>query len=480
MILDSSPPWMSWFSKLDSHEAIRRAAHQGAVPIPDLGTLRLDEACRRLNTAWQEIFVPGDQHVAILEMMIGRASSFSNATFPTLRDFNISRGLAAPPPREANPIWCLTGLAGVSKSSLVKAFERVCQLQNGGALSCATQTQVVQPVRRISISAQQSVHGVLEMLANPNAFASSRTSTTRALTQHAREWLAAHATSTLVVDEMQFFTQSATASTKTSHLIMTLGNLQVPLIYVANYSLVNKLVLRPHEEKNRLLASPIVLLPPSAGDQSWADSVAEYLSVAPEFFRLHGPEEILELHRLTAGLYRALRELLIQAYRTASNSGRAPVTIADVRKAYGSPAYTSNRKDIEDLISLSVSRTMERERPDLVCPFVERNVGVQPMKKASKNQDPVPSADMSAAIIESSMSAAARATINAFRKSAEESASSNRSTTVVHMPKRGPVSAQSLLDGAALFRQSMRSGGSTRKKTSPQKSDSKVNDDNTN
>jgi hypothetical protein len=478
--LQSTPPWLSWFSNLNSPEAIREAAYQGAVSICDLQTLKPDEACRQLDAAWRDIFVAGDQHVAILDAMVGRAVAFSKLKYPTLRDFNIYRSSSAVPPSEVHTIWCLTGLAGVSKTSLAKAFERICQLKNGGVLTCETQRQIVRPVRRISINAQQSVQGVLEMLANPAALATLRSSTTRALTTHAREWLAASASSCLLVDEMQFFTQSATASTKTSHLVMTLASLDLPLIYTANYSLVNKLMQRPHEERNRLLANPIVLSPLSADDKCWTDSVAEYFKVAPECFRLDGPDEILELHRLTAGLFRALRELLVQSYREATNLGRTVVTIAEVRRAYRSRAFSANRKDVEDLTSLSVSRALEGQRPDLVCPFVERIAGIQPVDTSRANMADASSFDLSAAIIESSASATAQSTLKTIRESADDAALRNGPAKVLRMPRPGPVSAQSLLDGAALFRQSIRSGRSVRKKVDPVESSSKGGDENAN
>jgi hypothetical protein len=451
--LQCEPPWLSWFTKLHSDEAIRQAAYLAVRPVENLRALHLEEACRRLELAWKEIFVPGAQHIEILRSFVEHAAHFSASTCPTLKDYNRQRSAGVLAPCEVHTIRCLTGLAGVSKSSLVKAFERICALDNQGQFVSDCQRLTLRPVRRIGIGGQQSIRGVLEALANPVALVSMKRDS-KALMEHVRLWLSATATSCLIVDEMQFFTQSSAASVKTTQLIMTLASLGVPLIFVANYSLVNKLAQRPHEEKNRLLAAPNVLEPPAAQDELWFDSVKEYLRVSPECFKIETPAEFRELHMLTAGLFRALRELLLQAYREAIRQGRSVVTIIEVRLAYGSRSYSAYRKDIEDLASLAVTHRTE-QRPDLVCAFSERHVvrtagGAKPKSSTPAQVFPP---DVSAALIEGTLSIDAQATLGTLRRSSESVSANSSEAKVLRMPKRTAVSAQSLLDGASLFRQ---------------------------
>jgi ABC-type proline/glycine betaine transport system ATPase subunit len=120
-----------------------------------------------------------------------------------------------------------TGLAGVSKSSLVKAFERICRLENGQLVS-EGQRLALRPVRRIGIHGEQSVRGVLESLANPIALANMTLRNNGAL-DGAFTGVACRDDNGLVLDEIQFFTRSSTASTKTSQLIMVGGSLKIGL-----------------------------------------------------------------------------------------------------------------------------------------------------------------------------------------------------------------------------------------------------------
>lgn len=462
--LQSQPPWLSWFTALDSDEAIRQAAYLAVKPVEGLAELHLEEACRMLEQAWKEVFVPGAQHIEILRSFVKHAAHFSVSTTPTLKDYNRQRSAGALTPSEMPTIRCLTGLAGVSKSSLVKAFERICSLANRGQFITDSQRLILRPVRRIGIDGQQSIRGVLEELANPIALVSMKRDN-KTLMEHLRQWLAVTATASLIVDEMQFFTQSSTASVRTTQLVMTLASLGVPLIFVANYSLLNKLVQRPQEEKNRLLASPCIVRPPAAADELWFESVREYLKVAPDCFNIKTSAEFEELHMLTAGLFRALRELLLQAYRETILHGRSVVTITEVRLAYGSSVFSAYRKDIEDLAVLGVTPNFDR-RPDLVCAFTERYVETTATDKKPKSstRSAILPSDISAALIEGTVSINAQATLRMLRRSSESVVANSSEAKVLQMPKRAAVSAQSLLDGASLFRQVTRERRSGSKK----------------
>jgi len=280
------------------------------------------------------------------------------------------------------------------------------------------------------------------------------------LMEHVGDWLMATATSTLVVDEMQFFTQSNSASTKTSQLIMTLAHLGPPLVYVANFSLITKLMLRPQEEKDRLLAAPMVLAPPLAHDPWWIAAIGEYLSVAPATFKFDAVTHALELHRYTAGLFRALRQLLLQAYREARVLGRHDVTMEDIRRAYRSRTYSSHRRDVEDLASLAVSSLMEGKRPDLVCPFAELRTAMRAAANSSPQQLPKPVLsvlDAPAAMIESTISAGAKTTLRDLRRVANLPPDERITAKVTRLPKRPPVTAQSLLQGAQVLRDVLKS-----------------------
>lgn len=481
----SKHEWLYWFNRLDTDEAIWRATYMPVAPVTELQSMGVEEACRRLEHAWKEIFLPGPQHIHILRNFLDQAVYFSSCAYPTIKDYFRQRSGYRRDPLSVPPIQCLTGLAGVSKSSLMKAFARMCQLDNGGKFVTEGHQLILLPVRRLGIDAQPSVQGVLKELSNPIALGGKSMSNLNGLMTHVRDWFSATATCTLVADEMQFFTQSSTASTKSSQLIMTLANLGTPLIFVANYSLVNKLIQRPQEEKDRLLASPIVLLPPQANDSWWVDVIKEYLAVSSECFRLDAFSHAQELHRLTAGLFRALRNLLLQAYREALRLGKSFVTMDEVRLAYRSRTFSIHRKDIEDLTSLSISNLMEKTRPDLTCAFSEliKSPTSRPVTKIVSDGSALhllPGFSASSALVESTMSVEAKATLHTLRQASQLPVERRVNAKVSRLPKRSPLSAQSLLEGAQLLRDTQSKPKSSSKTT--EKSLEKVDesDQNTN
>lgn len=447
--------WLGWFDRLDTDEAIRLAAYLPVVPVPDLEHLSVDEACQTLDRAWKAIFVPGPQHVQILRSLLDQSRGFARSMYPTVKEYNRLRCSGTQGAITSEPIRCLTGLAGVSKSSLVGAFERICRLQPTAEFQTDGQRLMIYPARRLEIGGQPAVRGILKGMANPMALAGRAMTEMSGLMDHVRDWFMATATSTLVVDEMQFFTQSRSASTKTSQLIMTLASLGPPLVYVANFSLVQKLMLRPQEEKDRLLAAPIVLNPPAADDSWWTVAVGEYMAVCPQTFKLDASVQVQALHRYTAGLFRALRQLLLQAYREARGQNKHQVTLEEVKLAYRSRIYSSHRKDVEDLASLAVSGLMAEKRPDLVCPFTEIQVAARASTvklTLAQQQRNVSSWDPPSVLIESTISAHATAALRDLRRATDRPPEGPTSATVTRLPKRDPVSAQSLLQGAQVLR----------------------------
>jgi hypothetical protein len=135
--------------------------------------------------------------------------------------------------------------------------------------------------------------------------------------------------------------------------------------------------------------------------------------------------------------------------------GSSIVTMREVRLAYGSRTYSAYRKDIEDLASLAVSHSIMRRRPDLVCAFIERPMS--PTTASAKPKLPPEMQaypfDVSAALVESAISIDAQATLRTLRQSSESVSANESKAKMLRIPKRSVVSAQSLLEGASLFRQ---------------------------
>jgi hypothetical protein len=74
--------------KSNNDDAIQRVAYQPVVPVVGLSSLEIDEACQKLQGAWDNVFVAGPQHIEILRSLIGQAVAFASLRHPTLKDFN--------------------------------------------------------------------------------------------------------------------------------------------------------------------------------------------------------------------------------------------------------------------------------------------------------------------------------------------------------------------------------------------------------
>lgn len=459
--------WLHWFDRLSTNDAIRSAAYSPGIPIQTEQNMPACDVLKKLDTAWKEIFLPGPQHLRILRMLVDQAMSFSRSTFPTLKEYNRQRSSEVSSVATQPSIYCLSGIAGVSKSSLLKAFERICRIGSGNPMVTDGQQLVLLPVRRISIEANSSTNAVLISLANRAAIRGKKPSDINELLKHLRDSLRATCTASVALDELQFFTQSTSASTKTVQLIMALASLGAPLIYVANYSLCHKLTKRPNEETDRLLSNPIILEPPAADSAYWIEVVTEYQAVSPAHFRLDPRANAQELHRLTAGLFRKLRLLLLAAYRLAVDRGISFVTMEEVRLAYRSSHYSVHRKDVEDLASLAVSDLLAERRQDLVCPFISLETPRSRTSSAPSVLSPIVRIDSPTAMLESTISKEAQATLKALRREANQPPEQRKQASVTRLPRRTPVSAESLHDGALLLRGVLAKSSSSSSKFQP-------------
>lgn len=192
--------WLEWFDRFQNKEAIRVSAHHSGELIHDLHELTPESAALRLDQVWSKIFVPSPQHVDILSNLLDQARTFAIASFPTIKDYNRLRYDLQTATQVKQPIRCLTGLAGVSKSSLVQAFDRICQLRSDGEFITDAQRIRIYPVRRVVIDGHQAVRGVLKSLANPLAINGSSGQQIDVLMAHVSDWLMATATSSLIVE----------------------------------------------------------------------------------------------------------------------------------------------------------------------------------------------------------------------------------------------------------------------------------------
>lgn len=173
------------------------------------------------------------------------------------------------------------------------------------------------------------------------------------------------------VDELQFQTHGSQANTCVTGQLLALLSMGPRLIYVCNYSLAHKLKARRQEDRQRLLAHPLVLEPDPPDSLCFQRLLREYFSVLPNDFPLNPSSVAEEIHRYTFGIKRAIVNLLCIAWRGAKarRGAKAKVSLDDLKSAYFSAQYSSYRGDTEVLWRHSMGEKVVRV--DLVNPFLE-------------------------------------------------------------------------------------------------------------
>lgn len=306
--------------------------------------------------------LPTHQDLDILEQLVRTSLAYYETNY--LDDQAYLERLYTPresfvPPVQA-PI-CLTGPAGIGKSSLLQAIGRLfpppIELVPAPGHS---------PIRYTSLWSAQvfqrtSASSLLHHLIFPYDDETKRPRNLSALAAKAahRDGVAL-----FLVDEMQFLTQSSTANTAITKFLYELSYVGIPLVFVANYSMCWLLQKRPEQDRQRLLANPIVMLPSQPDSHDWMTYLHAIKQVLGSTLQIDLQEERCTLYHLSAGLKRLAKQLFRHAYELAWKNGKRVVTMTDLEDAYNETSYAINRKQVEAMLSPHSKRSIEYK-----CPF---------------------------------------------------------------------------------------------------------------
>ncbi|MEW8509189.1 MAG: ATP-binding protein [Candidatus Thiodiazotropha sp.] len=347
---------------------VREKASESAEQTHIPNSLLLEERIKKVKEVLDQIYVPTDSGCAFILHVIENITAFMGGRYPDISTYvsQVNNGFE---PTEGASFICLTGPAGGGKSALISAMQRVLPAPTTVFISPEHRHVPIQILRRVQIGGKDSNSQILKMLANP-AYVAGRVRLSEAeAVEHLIQWLYVCGTGGVAIDEMQFLTQSANANARVAKLLMSVGYPEVPVIYVVNYSLGHKLKKRPQEERQRLLADPYVLEPDGPRSASWQALIREYVHALPDLLSLDPVGDANELFRMTAGLPRVLRLLIISAMRQLGRKNDLVITVNALRYAYRTRNFDVHRADVEAMLSLSVSDLLASRRLDLVCPF---------------------------------------------------------------------------------------------------------------
>jgi len=174
--------------------------------------------------------------------------------------------------------------------------------------------------------------------------------------------------SLLILDEAQYVTEGSGVALVTS-MLLDMARLGIPMTYAANYSLLHKLDSRASEDKQRLMVEPRDMLPDDPTGQDWKDYIAECVRVSGGLIRAPQDELGRELYHLTFGLRRLVVQLLKLAYIECRKAGRRHIGLVDITQAYLSLGYSANRRDLAELVRISVEGPRGTKRKDLYSPL---------------------------------------------------------------------------------------------------------------
>lgn len=407
-MMAESNPWVERFAPWN-----RETLPQLCETVPE--AVALDDcdtelACVRLEQALARVFVVTGKTADVLERLYLRARAHSVVSYHDRRSF-LERCYAeqTQEPRLIQPMF-LTGYAGTGKSCLIDALQRVLPQDSLLEVDEHHKGFPLCAMWRVAIGGNETPSSALRKLLAGCEHTLPRRSTE--LAALCRYHVHMRGISLIVADEFQFGTASTVAHARLSSTLKELASLGAPLVFVGNYSLGTRLKKRPQEERERLLSSPMVLLPDEPQSEDWISTVAGCRDVAPDVLVFDPTVAARDLFVYTRGLKRLLRLLISAAYRLA-RTGTGVVDEAALKKAFESTEYSHARETVGEIFRLET--TGRSSRADLVCPVdlpvAEPSVSTQATEEFKH--------DLHRAAVEASLSVGQANTLSELRKAAQ-------------------------------------------------------------
>lgn len=340
-----------------------------ALPVV-LDGLDAEDASKTLETALLAMFLPDRQTRAVLRRLVSIARAHARAHMNT--DEKYLAGLYAKDPwgSSRSPAICLTGPAGVGKTKILSALARA--LPGGSYFSVEGHTNIpLVSAWGMTLAKGDGLNELLRAHVEPPGSDTSRGKDWKIpdLLKAAQRVSWRGACCLEFVDEFQWISAGASSSARASSVLLKLHSIGSVLVFGANYSLGHKLKSgRPNEDRDRLLARPIVVLPLEQDDPDWTAYLSAVVAVASGVLVFNPVTAGADIHRYTRGHKRKVVDLVVIALRIArTQSARGTVGTDELLAAYRSAEFSMHRDDVEALHRQELTGKIERN--DLVCPF---------------------------------------------------------------------------------------------------------------
>lgn len=349
------------FAGLDNVEYIRKKITVRPTPVADVDILEPGLAAQVLFEAWKKIFIPNKFTLEFVADTVGRAAAHSANRFDT--ELKYVNQIYYPVLAEVFPI-CLSGLAGVGKTETVNALLRV--MPEPADISIEHYQTPHTIYSYWYASAREKASGK-QLLMNFLGHDGSTRANVANLRKRAQQQANQLGISLVVLDEMQHVSTGQGAA-KVTDILLTTSGLDIPMVFVSNFSLIHKLLKRNSEDRQRLLSEPKVMLPDVHDSTAWSEFIRECVSVSNGRVRANIEDFSREVYRASFGIKRLAVQLLTLAYLEARNAKRMYIVLEDLHRAYLSTSYFSSRDDVEELERQAIQPN-KTSRLDLRCPF---------------------------------------------------------------------------------------------------------------
>lgn len=375
-------PWVTRFDGLLDRDGIALRAEVQACHVPGLATQPPHLALASLEQELSRLQVFSGVEVDILARLMERSQSYAIRAYPDLHVF--LRRLHAEDIDILSPLpICLTGLAGVGKSSLLAAFARIQpgeELLHLGAPFVGGSV----PSKAFTAVRVESRSGFVELLqpwlppeyqqdGSQRSFEDGRLAAGRSgmsdTVRRAARYSYRTGVCASLVDEMQFMTQGATSNARVTQFLLMMTYLKVPLIFSANYSLCRKLLKRNQEDQDRLLGAPVVLSPLSLDDKGLGLLLRAYDIVLRDVVDGSLCRFMDEYAAMTLGIKRKVRQLTLASFALMRERGDRKLTARHLQDAFSKSVSPSFMTEIQVLKQQSIEGKPTQARPDLWCPF---------------------------------------------------------------------------------------------------------------
>jgi len=354
--------WTDRFAKLRSDEDINRLVSVRPPEVVGLEKFSPDISASILDTQLQSIYLPNSFALKLLREINDLAYTHCYVGYKNEQQYK--RQLYSPATTEYFPI-CLTGFAGIGKSQLLKAIPRMFPqdtdlfIEGVGKVPLKTLWHVNMKNKK---GAKQVLHDFI-----PDLMGKSGTRVgIDELLRICRRIAFRDGISFMSIDELQFYSQGAMA-TKICTSLLDMASIGLPVIYAANFDLCTKMLLRPQQERQRLLVEPRVMWPDDPDGDDWFNFVSECIRVSGGILSNSTCDFSSRLFDYTAGIKRSAVQLIKLAYRNARIRGKHEISAIDLDISYSSAQYFSNKNDVQYIQSQIISN--KPERMDLWCPF---------------------------------------------------------------------------------------------------------------